>query len=55
VLPLQFGVPGGMEILIVLLIAIMLFGLPLVVLGGLFLYVRRVERKVDEVADRLDE
>lgn len=54
-LPLQFGVPGGIEILILLLIAILLFGVPLVVLGGLFLYVRRVERKVDEVEQRLDE
>lgn|GEM_PF-6346257 len=53
--PLQFGVPGGAEILIVLLIAVLLFGVPLVVLGGLFLYVRRVERKVDEVHERLDE
>lgn len=54
-LPLQFGVPGGMEILVILLIAVMLFGLPLVVLGGLFLYVRRIERKVDDVAERLED
>ena len=37
--PLFGPVPGGMEILVILLIAVLLFGLPLVLLGGgLYLY-----------------
>ncbi|WP_135825624.1 hypothetical protein [Halorussus ruber] len=37
--PLFLGLPGGMELLVVLLVAVILFGIPLVLLGGgLYLY-----------------
>ena len=37
--PLQVGVPGGAELLIVLIIAILLFGVPIaLVAGGLYFY-----------------
>jgi len=39
--PLFGPVPGGMEILVILLIAVVMFGLPLVLLGGGYFYVRR--------------
>ena len=38
--PLFVGVPGGPELLVILLIAIVMFGLPVVLLGGLYLYRR---------------
>lgn len=54
-------VPGGIELLVILLVAIMLFGVPLVlIVGGLFLYRRvdsgeeddaRIERLEREVAE----
>ncbi|WP_135851633.1 hypothetical protein [Halorussus salinus] len=38
-LPLQVGFPGGMEIIVIFIIAILLFGVPiLLVAGGLYLY-----------------
>ena len=38
---LQFGVPGGPELLIVLLIAVLVFGLPVLLIGVVgFLYLR---------------
>jgi len=39
--PLFGPVPGGMEILVILLIAVVMFGLPLVLLGGGFYLFRR--------------
>jgi len=37
--PLFLGFPGAVELLVILLIAVILFGIPLVVLGGgLYLY-----------------
>ena len=37
--PVFLGVPGGIELFIILLIAIILFGIPLVLVGGgLYLY-----------------
>lgn len=54
-LPLQFGVPGAVELLVILLIALILFGLPLVLLGLLVVYVRRTNRKIDQLESRLEE
>ncbi|MFC4552958.1 MULTISPECIES: hypothetical protein [Halorussus] len=49
--PLFGPVPGGMEMLVVLLIAVLLFGLPLVLLGGLFFTYRSVsDESNDEVS-----
>ena len=39
--PLVLGVPGGAELLVILLIALVVFGLPVVLLGGGFLLYRR--------------
>jgi sec-independent protein translocase protein TatA len=39
--PLQMGIPGGPELLVILLIMVILFGIPLVLLGiGGFVYLR---------------
>jgi sec-independent protein translocase protein TatA len=39
--PLQMGVPGGPELLVILLVLLLLFGIPLVLLGvGGFVYLR---------------
>jgi sec-independent protein translocase protein TatA len=52
--PLQMGIPGGLELIIVLLIALVLFGLPILLLGvGGFLYLR--SRTDDETAERVAE
>lgn len=55
IVPLFPGVPGGPELLVMLLMAILIFGLPLVLiaLGGL-LYYRRNER-IEELERRIDE
>ncbi|WP_458206404.1 hypothetical protein [Haladaptatus sp. NG-SE-30] len=39
--PLFGPVPGGMEILVIIIMAIMLFGLPLTIFGGLYLVYKR--------------
>jgi sec-independent protein translocase protein TatA len=37
--PLFLGVPGGVELLVILLVALVVFGLPIVLIGGgLYLY-----------------
>lgn len=38
---LFLGVPGGVELLVILLVALVVFGLPVVLLGGGFLLYRR--------------
>ena len=52
--PLQFGVPGAVELLVVLVIAVVLFGIPLVALVGLLAYLRGIDRKVDRIESRLE-
>ena len=65
--PLQMGVPGGPELLVILLILLLLFGLPILLLGvGGFLYLRsnaddetkeriaEFESKIDELKSDLD-
>jgi sec-independent protein translocase protein TatA len=55
---LQMGVPGGVELLVILLIALLLFGIPLVlvILAGLWLrsegddYEERIEELEAEIA-----
>ena len=52
--PLQMGVPGGPELLVVLLITLLLFGLPILLLGvGGFLYLR--SNADDETKERIAE
>jgi sec-independent protein translocase protein TatA len=68
VIPLQVGVPGGPELLIVLLVAVVLFGIPIVLLaGGLVLYrrmqsddpageeVEALRREVRRLREEIDE
>ena len=65
--PLQMGVPGGPELLVILLILLLLFGLPILLLGvGGFLYLRsnaddgtkeriaELESEIDELKSDLD-
>ena len=52
--PLQMGVPGGPELLVILLITLLLFGLPILLLGvGGFLYLR--SNADDETKERIAE
>ena len=52
--PLQMGVPGGPELLVILLIMLLLFGLPILLLGvGGFLYLR--SNADDETKERIAE
>ncbi|PSQ50102.1 preprotein translocase subunit TatA [Halobacteriales archaeon SW_6_65_15] len=48
--PLFGPVPGGMEIMVILLVALLLFGLPVILIGGgLYLYHQsRSDRPADE-------
>jgi sec-independent protein translocase protein TatA len=48
------GVPGGPELLVVLLIAILLFGVPLVVVTGAYLYLKR-DVTIEELEGRIAE
>ncbi len=61
-IPLFGPVPGGMEVGVILITAVMLFGLPLTIFGGLFLLHRRsktdvaeLENEVSELRTRLEE
>ncbi|UPV99362.1 hypothetical protein M0R88_12605 [Halorussus gelatinilyticus] len=37
--PLQVGIPGGIELFVIFILAILLFGVPIVLIaGGLYLY-----------------
>ncbi len=40
-IPLFGPVPGGMELVVIFIIALMLFGIPLTIFGGMFLALRR--------------
>lgn len=51
--PLFVGVPGGPELLILLLIALVVFGLPVVLLGGGF-YLYRVSQPGDQTGEELE-
>jgi sec-independent protein translocase protein TatA len=59
--PLQMGVPGGPELLVVLLITLLLFGLPILLLGvGGFLYLRsnaddETKERIAELESEIDE
>lgn len=46
------GVPGAPELFIILLIAVLLFGLPLVLVAGGYLYLRRDE-SIEELEARI--
>jgi sec-independent protein translocase protein TatA len=56
--PLQFGIPGGPELLVILLIAVLFFGVPLaLVVGGVVLYRNRSRSgdRVEELEARIDD
>ena len=59
--PLQMGVPGGPELLVILLIMLLLFGLPILLLGvGGFLYLRsnaddKTKERIAELEAEMDE
>ncbi|WP_424019751.1 preprotein translocase subunit TatA [Halorientalis pallida] len=46
------GVPGAPELFVILLIAILLFGLPLVLVAGGYFYLRRDE-SIEELEQRI--
>ncbi len=48
------GVPGGPELLVILLVAILLFGVPLVVVTGAYLYLKR-DTSIAEFESRIAE
>lgn len=55
-LPLQMPIPGGVELLVILLVLVVLFGVPLVLLGGGYLlFRRRREARLAELEARIDE
>lgn len=57
-LPLQFGIPGGPELLVLLLVAVLMFGVPLLlVVVGLAVYHNRsgAGDRVAELEDRIDD
>ena len=67
-IPLQVGVPGGPELLILLLVAVILFGIPIVLIaGGLVLYrqaqtdqpaseeIESLRREVQRLREEIDE
>ena len=59
--PLQMGVPGGPELLVILLILLLLFGLPILLLGvGGFLHLRsnaddETKERIAELESEIDE
>lgn len=50
--PLQVGVPGGVEILIVLLMSLVFWLVPLVAIVLIVYYLRRIDRNVARLVDR---
>jgi hypothetical protein len=54
-IPLFGPVPGGMELIVMFVVALMMFGLPLTIFGGLFLAHRQSKRDVDELKDEVRE
>jgi sec-independent protein translocase protein TatA len=58
VVPLQFGIPGGPELLVILLMMLLFFGVPLaLVVGGVVLYRNRSREgdRVEELEARIDD
>ncbi|OYR54256.1 preprotein translocase subunit TatA [Halorubrum sp. E3] len=49
------GVPGGPELLILLVVLVLLFGVPLVVIAGVVLFFRTRSDGADADADRIAE
>jgi sec-independent protein translocase protein TatA len=46
------GVPGAPELFVILLVAVLLFGLPLVLVGGAYLYLKR-DTSIEELESRI--
>jgi len=59
--PLQMGIPGGPELLVILLIMVLLFGIPLVILAvGGFAYLRtsgddETQERIAELEGEIDQ
>lgn len=49
--PLQFGVPGGIELVVVLLISLVFWILPIAAVVLLFYYLRRIDRNVQRLVE----
>ncbi|MCO8245073.1 MULTISPECIES: hypothetical protein [unclassified Haladaptatus] len=54
-IPLFGPVPGGMELIVIFIMAILLFGVPLTIFGGIFVLHRRSQEQVSELRDEVDE
>jgi len=48
------GVPGAPELIVILLVAVVVFGVPLVLVAALVLYLRR-DRTVEELERRIED
>ncbi|MFH5798351.1 hypothetical protein [Haladaptatus sp. DYF46] len=60
-IPLFGPVPGGAELVVIFITALMLFGIPLTIFGGMFLLYRRMngstatKEDVDELKNEVEE
>ncbi len=54
-IPLFGPIPGGMELGVIIITAIMLFGVPVTIFGGLFVLHRRSKKEVAELRDEVRE
>lgn len=52
-IPLFGPVPGGMELIVILVMAVVLFGIPLTIFGGLFVLHRRSQKEISELEDEV--
>ncbi|GAA0251493.1 hypothetical protein ACFFQF_02540 [Haladaptatus pallidirubidus] len=53
--PLFGPIPGGMELFVIFIVALMMFGLPLTIFGGLFLAHKRSKENVEELRREVSE
>ncbi|SIQ97952.1 hypothetical protein SAMN05421858_1008 [Haladaptatus litoreus] len=53
--PLFGPVPGGMELFVIFIMALMMFGLPLTIFGGLFVAHKRSKEDMEELKREVSE
>ncbi|WP_049970990.1 hypothetical protein [Haladaptatus cibarius] len=53
--PLFGPIPGGMELFVIFIMALMLFGLPLTIFGGLFVAHKRSKEDMEELKREVSE
>ena len=53
--PLQFGVPGGVELVVVLLISLVFWILPIAAVVLTVYYLRRIDRNVERLVELREE